>query len=120
MVATLCVPLLAAACGSVGSNGGTGGPAGAVSDAGSDTPQGTGGMATGGSTGGSGTVGTGGNGAGGASSTGEPNNLGWIVAASQSTATTAFANGYNTNTTWNYWNASTQPDSSSRVMLLYR
>ena len=36
--------------------------------------------------------------------TGEPNNLGWIVAGSQSATTSAFANGYTTNALWNYCN----------------
>ena len=52
--------------------------------------------------------------------TGGVNNLGWIVAGSTSVVTTAFANGYNTNLLWNYCNGSTQPDTSSRVMLFYR
>jgi hypothetical protein len=52
--------------------------------------------------------------------TGDTNNLGWIVSGSQSAVTSAFANGYTTNTLWNYCNGSTQPDSSSRVMLFYR
>jgi hypothetical protein len=66
MVATLCAPLLAAACGSVSNGKGTGGAGGTVTDAGSDLAQGSG---SGGS-GSGGVVGTGGSGTGGASSMG--------------------------------------------------
>jgi hypothetical protein len=52
--------------------------------------------------------------------TGEPANFGWIVAGNINTPTSAFANGYTTNASWNYCNGSTQPDNSSRVMLFYR
>jgi len=52
--------------------------------------------------------------------TGEPNNLGWIVAGDNNAPPTTFANGYTTNGSWNYCNGSTQPDSTSRVMLFYR
>jgi len=66
VVATLCAPLLAVACGSVGSDTGLKGSGGSGTDGGGDAPQGSGGTGSGGS-------GTGGNlGSGGSSAGGNP------------------------------------------------